>query len=79
MQFWLRPGGIKQDKTMNTPKNLQEVLAIEDIATKIAYLKKGRRTEMPKVDQLRDDWEPLRHDIMDSRSCRVMNTTRRLV
>ena len=67
MQFWLRPGGIKQDKTMNTPKNLQEVLAIEDIATKIAYLKKGRRTEMPKVDQLRDDWEPLRHDIMDEK------------
>ncbi len=52
---------------MNKPKNLQEVLAIEDVAVKISYLKKGRRTEMPNVDLLRDDWEPKRHDIMDEK------------
>lgn len=53
--------------TSNAPKNLQEVLAIEDIAIKISYLKKGRRKEEPKVDQLKKDWEPSRHDIMDEK------------
>lgn len=48
-----------------TPKTLQEILAIEDIATKIAYLKKGRKSPTPDVVQLRKDWEPKLHDIND--------------
>lgn len=43
---------------------LEEILAIENIGTKIDYLKKGRRTPMVNVGQLRDDWNPDRHEIM---------------
>lgn len=50
---------------MATPKTLQEILAIEDIATKIAYLKKGRRTPLPDMEKNFSDWDPRRHDIMD--------------
>lgn len=65
--------------TQNTkPKNLQEILAIEDIGVKIAYLKKGRRTESPRVDLLRDDWEPSRHDIMDEKKVGKVKVLKKL-
>lgn len=44
---------------------LQEILELEDIEQKIAYLKKGRRTAMPKTDENLADWSPDRHEIMD--------------
>ena len=50
---------------METPKTLEEILAIEDIATKIAYLKKGRRTPLPNTSKNLDDWDSERHDIMN--------------
>lgn len=53
--------------TTNTPKNLDEILALEDIGQKITFLKKGRRTPEPNTTELLDDWEPSRHDIMDEK------------
>lgn len=50
---------------MATPKTLQEILAIEDIATKIAYLKKVRRTPVPDTAKNLADWDPEKHDIMN--------------
>lgn len=50
---------------MATPKTLQEILELEDIEQKITYLKKGRRTSMPKTDENLADWSPDRHEIMD--------------
>ena len=50
---------------MATPKTLQEILAIEDIATKISYLKKGRRTPVPDTAKNLADWDPEKHDIMN--------------
>lgn len=50
---------------MATPKTLQEILAMEDIDQKIAYLKKGRRTPLPDTAKNLADWEPKRHDIMN--------------
>lgn len=50
---------------MATPKTLEEILSIEDIETKIAYLKKGRRTPLPDTAKNLADWEPKRHDIMN--------------
>ena len=50
---------------MNTPKTLDEILAIGDIGDKIKYLKAGRRTPQPDTAQNRKDWEPRLHDIMD--------------
>lgn len=50
---------------MTTPKTLQDILAIEDIDQKIAYLKKGRRTPLPDTAKNLADWEPKRHDIMN--------------
>ena len=50
---------------METPKTLQEILAIEDIATKISYLKKGRRTPLPNTGKNLADWDPKMHDIMN--------------
>lgn len=43
---------------------LEEILALENIGTKIGYLRKGRRTPMVNVSKLRDDWDPNRHEIM---------------
>ena len=48
-----------------TPKTLQEVLAIEDIAIKIAYLKKGRRNPLPDTLTNLADWDMTKHDIMN--------------
>lgn len=49
---------------METPKTLDEILALEDIDQKIAYLKKGRRTSQPDTDKNLSDWNPTLHDIM---------------
>ncbi|EFA92137.1 putative phage portal protein, SPP1 family [Hoylesella buccalis ATCC 35310] len=49
---------------METPKTLDEILALEDIDQKIAYLKKGRRTSQPDTDKNLADWNPKLHDIM---------------
>lgn len=43
---------------------LEEVLAIEDIDTKIAYLKKGRQTPQVNVTKLQADWNPNLHEII---------------
>lgn len=51
---------------MATPKTLQEILALEDINQKIAYLKKGRRTALPNTGKNLADWKPERHDIMNT-------------
>lgn len=59
-------------------KTLQEVLAMEDIATKISYLKKGRRTPLPDRHALYADWNPNLHEIMTDREKypRIKITTR---
>lgn len=49
-----------------TPKTLQEILALEDIDEKIAYLKKGRRTNLPETAENFADWYPNKHEIMDA-------------
>ena len=50
---------------MTSPKTLDEILALEDIDQKIAYLKKGRRTPLPDTAKNLADWELKRHDIMN--------------
>ena len=50
---------------MATPKTLDEILAIEDIGTKIMYLKKGRRYPEPDTVENLKDWKPEEHDIMN--------------
>ncbi|SHG32634.1 phage portal protein [Dysgonomonas macrotermitis] len=44
---------------------IQEILQIEDISERIRYIKQARKTPLPNVDQLRADWEPEKHDVMD--------------
>lgn len=44
---------------------LQEIFLQEDIATRISLIKKARKTPIPNVDQLRADWDPMLHDVMD--------------
>lgn len=61
-----------------TPKNLQDILAIEDIPVKISYLKKGRRKPEPKVDLLKEDWEPSLHEIMDSKKVGKVRVLKKL-
>lgn len=43
---------------------IDEVLAIQDKAKRIEYLKKGRRTEEPDVVRLYNDWNPSKHEIV---------------
>lgn len=43
---------------------IEEILAIEDIGQRIAYLKKGRRTPEVNVTRLRADWNPNLHEII---------------
>ena len=45
-------------------RTIDEVLRIEDIDQKIAYLKKGRKTELPDAVKLYNDWNPNRHGII---------------
>lgn len=43
---------------------IEEILSLEDIGTKINYLKKGRKTELPDRRKLWEDWNPDLHEIM---------------
>lgn len=45
-------------------RTINEVLALQDINQKIAYLKKGRCTDLPDAARLMDDWNPNRHEII---------------
>ena len=45
-------------------RDIKEVLALQDINQKIYYLKKGRKTELPDVVKLYNDWNPNRHEII---------------
>lgn len=49
---------------MEAPKTLQEILALEDVNQKIAYLKKGRKTALPDAGRLYADWNPNLHEII---------------
>ena len=46
-------------------KTLDEILALTSEAEKIYFLKQ-RRTKAPDVKALYDDWDPDRHDVMDT-------------
>lgn len=46
-------------------KSLDEILALPSEADKIYYLKQ-RKTKAPDVKTLYDDWNPDRHDVMDT-------------
>lgn len=43
---------------------IEEILALTDKAQRIEYLKKGRRTEIPDVVRLYNDWNPNKHEII---------------
>ena len=45
-------------------RDINEVLALQDINQKIYYLKKGRKTELPNAVKLYNDWNPNRHEII---------------
>ena len=45
-------------------RDINEVLALQDINQKIHYLKKGRKTEIPDAVKLYNDWNPNRHEII---------------
>ena len=45
-------------------RDINEVLALQDINQKIYYLKKGRKTELPDAVKLYNDWNPNRHEII---------------
>ena len=45
-------------------RDINEVLALQDINQKIYYLKKGRKTELPDEVKLYNDWNPNRHEII---------------
>ena len=45
-------------------RNINEVLALQDINQKIYYLKKGRKTDLPDAVKLYNDWNPNRHEII---------------
>ena len=51
-------------KNISRVRTLEEILALPNIGQKIAYLKKGRKTELPDRCKLWDDWNPQRHEIM---------------
>ena len=44
---------------------LEEILAVEDIDKKIQLLKSHRGSPLPNVKELRDEWDPDRHEVMD--------------
>lgn len=44
---------------------LEEILAVEDIQKKISLLKAHRGTPLPKVKELREEWDPDLHDVMN--------------
>lgn len=43
---------------------LEEILALDDVQTKIQYLKKGRKTPLPDRESLYNDWNPKNHEII---------------
>lgn len=43
---------------------LEEILALSDNNQRIEYLKKGRRTPIPDVVRLYNDWNPNKHEII---------------
>lgn len=45
-------------------RTLEEVLALTDTGQKIYYLKKARKTDLPDVARLMNDWNPNRHEIV---------------
>ena len=45
-------------------RDINEVLALQDINQKIHYLKKGRKTDLPDAVKLYNDWNPNRHEII---------------
>ena len=45
-------------------RTLEEVLALQDTNQKIYYLKKARKTDIPDVVKLYNDWNPNRHEIV---------------
>lgn len=45
-------------------RDINEVLALQDINQKICYLKKGRKTNLPDAVKLYNDWNPNRHEII---------------
>lgn len=44
---------------------LQEILSQENIADKIKLIKQARKTPIVEVEQLKKDWDPMLHDVMD--------------
>lgn len=44
---------------------IEEILAVEDIGKRIYLLKQHRRSPMPNVKELRNEWEPKNHDVMN--------------
>ena len=45
-------------------RDIKEVLALQDINQKIHYLKKGRKTKLPDIVKLYNDWNPNKHEII---------------
>lgn len=45
-------------------RDINKVLALQDINQKIYYLKKGRKTELPDAVKLYNDWNPNKHEII---------------
>ena len=46
---------------------LQEILSQESISERIKLIKQARKTPQPDVEQLRRDWDPMLHDVMDEK------------
>ena len=53
---------------LNTPKTLEEILALPDDGRKIEYLRKGRKTPMPKTKENLADWDPNLHEIVTDKA-----------
>lgn len=47
--------------------NLNEILSQESISERIKLIKQARKTPQPDVEQLRRDWDPMLHDVMDEK------------
>lgn len=45
-------------------RDINQVIALQDINQKIHYLKKGRKTDLPDAVKLYNDWNPNRHEII---------------
>ena len=53
---------------VNTLKTLEEILALPDDGRKIEYLRKGRKTPMPKTKENLADWDPNLHEIVTDKA-----------